>query len=64
MKHKDELFYPCLPSLHTECTKTSCYLNDGQCRLTTHKEFSIPGSVGITRKQLIEQDIITTKEKD
>ena len=31
--------YECDPSKNTECKKDACYINGGECRMTTKKEF-------------------------
>lgn len=35
--------YECSPNLNTTCRKSYCYLASGECRLTSHKEFSKTG---------------------
>lgn len=32
--------YPCDPAKNTECTKTGCHINGGECFLTTQKKYS------------------------
>ena len=32
--------YLCCPLLHKECKKDDCYIHNGGCRLTIHKEYS------------------------
>jgi hypothetical protein len=32
--------YECDPEKNTECRKTGCYINGGECRHTTHAEYS------------------------
>lgn len=31
----------CDPRKNKDCSKTGCYLNDGPCRCTTHKEYAL-----------------------
>ena len=31
--------YPCDPEKNTECPKTHCHINGGDCRLTTHRKY-------------------------
>ena len=31
--------YKCDPAKNTECSKENCYINGGECRLTSNKEF-------------------------
>lgn len=33
--------YLCDVNKNEQCTKTGCYINGGDCRHTTHKEFEI-----------------------
>jgi hypothetical protein len=35
----DRGFYECDPKKNTECRKTGCYINGGECSHTTHKEY-------------------------
>jgi dUTP pyrophosphatase len=32
-------FFRCDPNKHTDCEKSNCYVNGGDCRHTIHKEF-------------------------
>ena len=34
----DTLYY-CDPEKNTECPKTNCHINGGDCRLTTHRKY-------------------------
>ena len=34
----DTLYY-CDPEKNTECPKTHCHINGGDCRLTTHRKY-------------------------
>lgn len=34
-------FYKCNPEKNTECEKTNCYINGGDCECTTHKEYAV-----------------------
>lgn len=35
--------YECDPKKNKECKKTFCYMIGGECRMTTHKEYSTDG---------------------
>ncbi len=35
-----EVFYLCDPKKAITCKKTSCYINGGECRLTTRKDWA------------------------
>lgn len=36
----DKVLYPCDPKKNTECTKTGCFLNGGDCFLTEKIEYA------------------------
>ena len=31
----------CDPEKNTKCTKTHCYINGGECRQTTNKDYAV-----------------------
>lgn len=53
----DRMLYQCDPELHTECTKTGCYLNGGPCELTFHAEFRVAGTEGIPESEMLGEVI-------
>ena len=34
-----DTLYHCDPEKNTECPKTHCHINGGDCRLTTHRKY-------------------------
>ena len=34
-----DTLYDCDPEKNTECPKTNCHINGGDCRLTTHRKY-------------------------
>lgn len=35
------MLFPCDPNKNTNCKKTSCYINGGDCALTQHFEYAL-----------------------
>lgn len=40
-KAADGFLFKCDPAKNTECPKTSCYLNGGECTMTKHMKYAI-----------------------
>lgn len=43
---KDTVAYRCNPELNTECRKTGCFINGGECHATVEKKYAAIGENG------------------
>lgn len=34
------MFYKCDPNKNKKCTKENCYINGGECELTTNRDYA------------------------
>lgn len=56
------MLYKCDPAKNTECKKTFCYLNGGECYQTTRKEYCMENEIRYYLKQV--KDAMTEKTKE
>lgn len=45
--------YKCDPTKNISCTKEQCYINGGECELTTRKEYEMENEIRYYLKQIL-----------